>query len=34
MEETGEEETEASISKEDAAIFAEGDVIAILEIEA
>lgn len=34
MEETGEEETEASISEEDAAIFAEGDVIAILEIEA
>ena len=33
MEETGEEETEASISEEDAAIFAEGDVIAILEIE-
>lgn len=33
MEETG-EETEASISEEDAAIFAEGDVIAILEIEA
>lgn len=33
MEETG-RETEASISEEDAAIFAEGDVIAILEIEA
>ena len=28
-----EEETEAAISEEDAAIFAEGDVIAILEIE-
>ena len=34
MEETGEEETEAAISEADAAIFAEGDVIAILEIEA
>ena len=33
MEETG-EETEASGRSEDAAIFAEGDVIAILEIEA
>lgn len=33
MEEDGEEETEAVISEEDAAIFAEGDVIAILEIE-
>lgn len=32
-EETGEEETEAAISEEDAAIFAEGDVLAILEIE-
>lgn len=34
MEETGEEETEASGRSEDAAIFAEGDVIAILQIEA
>lgn len=34
MEETGEEETEATGRSEDAAIFAEGDVIAILEIEA
>lgn len=32
-EETGEENSEATISEEDAAIFAEGDVIAILEIE-
>lgn len=31
--EEDEEETEAAISEEDAAIFAEGDVIAILEIE-
>ena len=33
-EESKEEEAEATISEEDAAIFAEGDVIAILEIEA
>ncbi len=33
MEEDGEEEAEAAISEEDAAIFAEGDVLAILEIE-
>lgn len=32
-EESKEEETEAAVSEEDAAIFAEGDVIAILEIE-
>lgn len=32
-EETGEEETKATISEEEAAIFAEGDVLAILEIE-
>ena len=32
-EEPEEEETEAAVSEEDAAIFAEGDVIAILEIE-
>ena len=32
-EESKEEETEATVSEEDAAIFAEGDVIAILEIE-
>ena len=31
---TGEEEEQTAISEEDAAIFAEGDVIAILEIEA
>lgn len=34
MEETGEEKNEATGRSEDAAIFAEGDVIAILEIEA